>query len=201
MSVMNHFDASGSTSHTLLNRVRQQEPAAWRRFSELYGPLAYRWCRAAGLQEPDAADVVQEVFRAVFQGIARFQRPERGPGLRGWLYTIARHKICDHFRRLQEEPAADGSPEAHEFFAQLPQLPESDPTSADDYVAELSRRALSLIQTDFEPKTWQAFWAMTVDGRSAAETARQLGLTTAAVFKAKSRVLNRLRRELDGLLD
>ncbi len=201
MHAVGQAEASESTSQTLLQRVQQQESAAWQRFARLYSPSVYRWCRAAGLQEHDAADVVQEVFRAVFQGVARFRRQQNGPGLRGWLYGIARHKISDHFRHQQDEPAADGSPAAHEFFAQLAQLPEDDPTSSDDYVAELSRRALQLIQTDFEATTWQAFWAMTVEGLAAAETAARLGISTAAVFKAKSRVLNRLRRELDGLLD
>ena len=201
MNASAQAEASGSTSHTLLERVQQHEPAAWDRFAQLYSPLVYRWCRAANLQEHDAIDIVQDVFHSVFQGIARFQRQTVGPGLRSWLYTIARNKIRDHFRRLKLEPAAAGSPEAHQFFAQLPQLPEDDPTSADDYLAELSHRALLLIQTDFEPTTWQAFWAMTVDGLSASEAAARLGLSTAAVFKAKSRVLNRLRHELDGLLD
>jgi RNA polymerase sigma-70 factor (ECF subfamily) len=40
-----------------------------------------------------------------------------------------------------------------------------------------------------------------VDGRPAADVARELGLTVNAVVKAKSRVLNRLRQEAAGLLD
>lgn len=194
-------ELSGSTSHTLLERVQQQESAAWDRFAQLYGPLVYRWCGTAGLQEQDADDVAQEVFHAVFQGIARFKRQTVGPSLRAWLYAITRNKIRDHFRRLQNEPAADGGSDGHERFERLAELPETDPESARRYVAELSQRALTLIQTEFEPTTWQAFWAMAVEGMSAAEAAERLGLSTAAVFKAKSRVLNRLRRELDGLLD
>ncbi len=194
-------EASGSTSHTLLERVQQQEPAAWDRFAQLYGPLVYRWCNTASLQEQDSDDVAQEVFRAVFQGIARFQRQTVGPSLRAWLYAITRNKIRDHFRRLQSEPAAGGGSDGYARFERLAELPETDPEPASHYVAELSQRALTLIQTEFETTTWQAVWAMAVDGLPAAEAARQLGLSTAAVFKAKSRVLNRLRRELDGLLD
>jgi len=144
---------------------------------------------------------MQEVFQAVFQGVARFQRNAAGQSLRGWLWTITRNKICDHFRRRTNEPAADGGTAAHVRLDDLAALPEvnSEPEAA--YVAELAHRALTLIQTEFATSTWQAFWAMAVDGLTAAEAAERLGLTQAAVFKAKSRVLNRLRNELDGLLD
>jgi RNA polymerase sigma-70 factor (ECF subfamily) len=141
------------------------------------------------------------VFRAVYQGIGRFQRQAVGPSLRAWLYAITRNKTRDHFRNRKDEPAAAGGEQTQQLFARIAELPEADPEPPDSYVAELSQRALALIQTDFEPATWQAFWAMAVEGRSAAETAQQLGITQAAAFKAKSRVLNRLRRELDGLLD
>jgi RNA polymerase sigma-70 factor (ECF subfamily) len=194
-------ERSESTSHSLLRRIQQQEPAAWERFSQLYGPLVYRWCRINGLQEPDADDVIQDVFHAVFQGIARFQRETVGQSMRGWLWTITRNKICDHFRRRQAEPIASGGTAGQEVFAQLADMPELDVGPVESYIAELSQRALRFIQTEFEASTWQAFWAMAIEGRSAADTARQLGITTAAAFKAKSRVLNRLRRELDGLLD
>ena len=40
-----------------------------------------------------------------------------------------------------------------------------------------------------------------MEGRPAADVARELGLTVNAVVKAKSRVLNRLREEGAGLLD
>lgn len=195
------LEASSSTSHSLLQRVQQHEPAAWDRFAQLYGPLVYRWCRTANLQESDADDVVQEVFRGVFQGIDRFRPQTVGPSLRAWLYGITRNKIRDHFRRLRDEPTVAGGSDGQGIFAQLAELPETDPEPPRTYVAEVSQRALTLIQTEFEQTTWQAFWAMAVDGLPAAEAAARLGLTTAAAFKCKSRVLNRLRRELDGLLE
>src|SRR5581483_11963710 len=66
--------ASGDTSLSLLARVRGREADAWYRFVHLYSPLVYRWCRQAGLQQADAADVGQEVFRAVAQRIGEFRR-------------------------------------------------------------------------------------------------------------------------------
>ncbi len=58
---------------------------------------------------------------------------------------------------------------------------------------------LALMQSDFEETTWRAFWLTAVEGQTAPLAAQQIGISTAAVYMAKSRVLRRLREELDGL--
>jgi RNA polymerase sigma-70 factor (ECF subfamily) len=57
------------------------------------------------------------------------------------------------------------------------------------------------MRAEFEDRTWKACWEGVVVGRPAADVARELGLTTNAVYLAKSRVLRRLHQELCGLLD
>jgi RNA polymerase sigma-70 factor (ECF subfamily) len=63
------------------------------------------------------------------------------------------------------------------------------------------RRALELMREDFEPATWQACWRTVAEDQPTAEVATALGISENAVYIARSRVLRRLRRELDGLLD
>ncbi len=63
----------------------------------------------------------------------------------------------------------------------------------------ISRRAVELVRAEFEPRTWEAWWKTAVEGRPAADVAAELGMSLAAVYKAKSRVLLRLRQELAGL--
>ncbi|MCU0875352.1 MAG: transcriptional regulator KorA [Pirellulaceae bacterium] len=58
-----------------------------------------------------------------------------------------------------------------------------------------------MIRAEFEDRIWAAFWNDTVDGRTAAEIAADLGMSKEAVWQAKYRVLRRLRAELAGLLD
>ena len=53
----------------------------------------------------------------------------------------------------------------------------------------------------FEKSTWQAFWRTVIDGVSTEEVAEELGLSRWAVYKARSRVLQLLRSELDCLED
>lgn len=149
----------------------------------------------AGVSESDAADVTQDVFHAVARSIDGFRDDEPGSTFRGWLYAIARNKLLDHFRRRGAERAAVGGTDALKQIQELPATPpEGEEAEAEQ--SELARRALALLQSDFQPATWQAFWGTAVDNRPAAEVAAELGISLAAVYKAKSRVLARLRQEL-----
>lgn len=191
---------AGSTSSGLIARAVARDRDAWRRLSILYGPLVYRWARQANLQSPDAADVVQEVFASVVANLARFQGDRPGDSFRGWLWTITRNKVRDYYRRLAARQELDGS------AAQARLLEAAEPTGDTSVPIaqariDLAHRLLSLVEGDFEPRTWQAFWRTTVDGLTAREAAEQLGMTVGAVYMAKSRVLARLRDELSGLID
>src|SRR5205809_698068 len=61
------------TSSSLLLGLKAQERMAWVRLVRLYAPLVYYWCRQAGLQAADAADLGQEVFVAVARRIAEYR--------------------------------------------------------------------------------------------------------------------------------
>jgi RNA polymerase sigma-70 factor (ECF subfamily) len=58
-----------------------------------------------------------------------------------------------------------------------------------------------LVEKNFEPMTVQAFRRLALDGASGADVAQELGLSVAAVYVAKSRVLARIREEAAGLID
>jgi len=195
------FNLSASTSSSLLARVKSRDEDAWRRLSKLYGPLVYRATRRFGLQEFDAAEIVQEVFQSVFLHIDGFRRDRQGDTFRGWLWTITKTKLLDYYRKRARQPPVEGGSDAYDRLRNVPEeLLEDDSSGAALASASaLAQYALALIQTDFEEKTWQAFWRSAVEDKPAAEIAAELEMTVAAVYKAKSRVLARLRAELSDL--
>ena len=69
-----HAPPSASVSSSLLERLRDRAPDAWARLVHLYYPVVRRWGLRAGLQAEDAADVAQEVFRALAGNVGRFDR-------------------------------------------------------------------------------------------------------------------------------
>ena len=191
---------STGTSRSLLDRVRANEPVAWDRLVTLYAPLVLHWCRQCELQESDAADVFQDVFQAVAAHIGTFRKERPGDTFRGWLRTIARNKVRDHFRRLGREPGGAGGTDAQQ---RLLQVPDSTPSEDESSVEEqgLFHRALELVRIEFTERTWQAFWRTAVEERSPGEVGPELAMSPGAVRVAKSRVLQRLREELGDLIE
>jgi RNA polymerase sigma-70 factor (ECF subfamily) len=203
---MEPFDVShrsaGSTSSSLLDRVKARDDAAWRRLVGIYGHLVLYWCRCAGIRRDDRVDICQEVFRAVAVNIDGFRWDRASGTFRGWLRTITRSKVVDHVRRQNRQPAAAGGSDAHERFLAIPNGdPSSVPEASDQEKALIVNKTLDLIRPEFEDRTWQAFWRATVEGQQSGVVAAALEMTPGAVRQAKSRVLRRLREELHQLLE
>jgi RNA polymerase sigma-70 factor (ECF subfamily) len=206
------YGSSSGTSRSLISGLRCDDADAWDRLVRLYAPLIAHWCRRRGVAETDAADVFQEVFRAVAAHIADFRNDRSGDTFRGWLRIIAANKINDFYRKRNQEPRAVGGSEAFERFARLPDLAAeevasvasstSSPPADDERAVErrLFLRGLESIRGEFEPRTWQAFWLTAVEGKTAKEAADELSMSPGAVRVAKSRLLQRLREELGDLL-
>jgi RNA polymerase sigma-70 factor (ECF subfamily) len=192
---------STSTSRSLLARLHANDAAAWDRLVLLYAPLVWHWCRKMQLPAQEAADVFQEVFQAVAAHIGAFHRDRPGDTFRGWLRTITQNKVRDHFRRHEREPQAAGGTEAKAWWSRFPDVSNTNEEASAENEGDslLLRRALELIQADFEEKTWRAFLRVVIDGRSPQEAAEELRMTPGAVRVAKCRVLHRLRQELGDL--
>jgi RNA polymerase sigma-70 factor (ECF subfamily) len=187
------------TPPSLLQRLCQPGPppdrcAAWDRFVDLYGPLLLYWARQRGLGEDDARDLVQDVFARLLEKLPHFTY-EPGRRFRGYLYTLTRNCWCDRLRRRGQEPAGGAALDRLEVPDGLEEFREAE------HRQHLVRRALAVMRAEFEPATWQACWQVVAEGKSAAEAAAALGLSENAVYIARYRVLRRLRRELEGLLD
>jgi RNA polymerase sigma-70 factor (ECF subfamily) len=189
------------TSPSLLERLRAGPDAeAWRRLVELYTPLLHAWLRRYFLQQTDADDLVQEVLGTLVRELPAFQYdPARG-AFRSWLRTILAHRLQAFFRARQKGPQLAGGSDGERLLDQLAD-PHSDLSRLwnQEHDRHVAHRLLETIRSDFEVTTWEAFQRTTLEGAKPADVAAELGMTVNAVFIAKSRVLRRLRREMDGL--
>ena len=193
---------SPPTRQTLILRLAAgDDRPAWDEFVEIYAPLVFEFARRRGLQDADAADVTQEVLASVSDAFRRRKYDRSRGAFRGWLLTIARNEVSDCLARQSRRPPAAGGTAAQAALANLP-------AAADvaDWDRECQQRlfawAADRVKSEVQPATWQAFEYTAIDGRSGQEVAANLGLTLAAVYLAKSRVMKRLRelvQEIDGV--
>lgn len=185
------------TPASLLERLRQPDArAAWDRFVELYTPLFYYWAKRLRVQSDDAADLVQDLFTTLVEQMPNFlYHPSKR--FRGWLWTV----FINRHRALRRRDAVRGTEVDGAALDQLAGDAPPDEVAEREYRDYLVHRALQLMRADFQPQTWMACWEYVVVGRPAQEVAAELGIAVNAVHLAKSRVLRRLRDELQGLLD
>ncbi len=187
------------TQPSLLLKIRNAEDeAAWERFVKIYTPLVFGYCRKRGLQEADASDVAQEVMRTVAQAITRFDYNQSKGTFRGWLLTVTRNKLLKHFTKIQKQPIGSGR---STIQAQLEATPNADETNHwnHEYQQRLFQWAASEVKNEFSEKTWAAFWKTAVENQSGQETAKHLEMSVGAIYIAKSRVIARIREQIESI--
>jgi len=189
-----------ATRASLLLRLRDpRDEAAWKEFVELYAPLIYSYARKRGLQDADALDLSQEVLGAVAGAVSRLEYdPSRG-SFRNWLHTVVWRRLSNWGRAQRAKPRGSGDAATHRLLEQCP-APEGQD---EEWQAEWDRRlftwACEQVRRDVTEVTWQAFWRTAVDGRPGKEVAANLGLSIAAVYLARSRVVARLKELVRSL--
>jgi RNA polymerase sigma-70 factor (ECF subfamily) len=190
-----------TTRPSLVLRLRNAEDeAAWAEFHDLYEPLIFRLARGKGLQEADAHDLCQEVFRAVGTAIDRWDPDPAKGRFRGWLCRIARNLLVNFLTAQRRHGQGSGRTSIQEL---LEAQPAPDAQAEAEFAAAFRRRAFrwaaAQVKPEFTEKTWLAFWRTGVEGKTATEAVQELGLSVGAVYVARSRVLARLRESVEQL--
>jgi RNA polymerase sigma factor (sigma-70 family) len=190
---------SSKTRLSLLLQVRNpHDDQAWNRFVTLYTPLIYRFAKRSGLQDADAAYVTQEVFRTVTRSIKQFDYDSSIGSFRGWLKTVTRSRIYDFQNGKSRQPVGTGDTAVHAFIEQQAS-PADDEFWEQEYQKHIFDLACKTIRDEFTDSTWQAFWQTAVEGIDTKQTSAQLGLSTGAIYIAKSRVTARLKQEIQNI--
>lgn len=194
--------SSPTTRASLLLRLADTEnQQGWQEFVELYEPLVHRLLRKSGLQDADLREVAQDVFLAVSRNVANFEPTHCRGSFRGWLRTITRNLLINLLeQRRRRIGAGTGSTDMIDLLHQVP-APDAHASVVVD--TELRRRlfhhAADRVRKEFQPATWQAFWQTAVESNEVSEVCRRLGMTPGAVYIARSRVIARLRKEVEQI--
>jgi RNA polymerase sigma-70 factor (ECF subfamily) len=188
---------TSSTSISLLDCARSGQQKAWSEIVRLYAPLVIRWCRQSGIQNSDVDDVLQNVFMSVAVYLDQFGKNTGANSFRGWLWTITRSKIVDHFRKQNELPVEIRGSEFEQlcFGVEESHRVRSEEEDIQD-LHDVVNQVLLLIRQDFSEQTWLAFWRTTAMDESVSQVAIDMGMSSAAICMCRARVLRRVKETL-----
>lgn len=186
------------TRASLLIRIRDpHDGAAWREFIEIYSSLIYGFLRKRGLQDADAADLMQDVLRSVAGAAGRLEYDPRKGTFRSWLFTITRNKLNTFLSRRRRQATGTGDSAMQTMLAEEP-APEEDAWD-EEYRRRLFEWASEKVRGSFGENVWQAFWQTAVESKNPKQVADDLGMSVGAVYVAKSRVLSQIREQIQQL--
>ena len=198
-------DRFQTTQLSLIDRLGDLEDQdAWTTFIEIYHPAIIASLRRRGLQDPDAEDVAQKVLMSVARSLATRPHDPNVAMFRTWLQTIIKNAASNAIQRQPKDRAVGG--ETVDAFQNLADPDHNSVWDDLDYRRSLLEKASQRIQSDYTPDVWAAFWRTAILGESIEDVAVSLGKSVGSIYAARSRVIKRLRdevqkveEEIDGL--
>ena len=193
-------EAQMDTRISLLIRLRQEptDQRAWDEFVERYGRLIWTWCRQWGLQAADADDVSQNVLLKLAHHLRSFvYDPSRR--FRGFLRTMAHNACKDYLDSRQRAVAASADAAVHAVLESVEAREDLAARLEEAFDLERLEMAQARVRQRIEPHTWEAFRLTALEGQSGADAAAVLHMQVGTVFKAKSKVQQMLREEIERL--
>ena len=135
-------------------------------------------------------------------GVPELIRPYAGLPLRSarsfraWLKTVTHNAWQDYLTRQNKPGRATGTESAFERLAAIEARDDLTRRLSEAFDEELLKEAAARVQLRVEPRTWDAFRLLAIEGRSGADVAERLDMKVATVYVARSKLQRMLREEV-----
>ncbi len=167
-----------------VHRLKQSYEAEHR------GLVAYIRSKIRSLEESE--DLLQEIF---FQALTNLNALEAVDNLTGWLYTVAKNKIIDWYRKKRLPTVSIDEPLENDFsFKDF--LTEEIPDSLDDESRERVFQVIMAIIDELPAKQRYVFIQQVVEGRTFREIAEETGESINTLMARKRYAVQFLKNRL-----
>lgn len=158
-------------------------------FSTIWRDLHPAVLRYLRVLTPDAEDVASETWVAVATSLDSFSGEERE--FRAWLFTVARRRAIDHFRREARRPKISVDPESLRTIASGPT---DDP--GDVAITALATESALAMIASLPPEQAEAVALRTIAGLDVTQVAAIMQKRTGTVRVLAHRGLRELARRI-----
>ncbi len=150
--------------------------------------------------EADVEDLLQEVF---FELVRAHRILLPIDSVSGWLFSVARNRITDFFRKRRPEQlsSAAGAKEEGESLDILEMLPSPDAGPEAAYARKVLLEELKAALAELPPEQREVFVAHELEGRSFKELAAESGVKISTLLARKHYAVERLRVRLQRVHD
>jgi RNA polymerase sigma factor (sigma-70 family) len=151
----------------------------------------------------EAEDILQDVF---YQFIAGFNTIESLDRVTSWLFSVARNKIIDRYRRDASRPqrmdiATTASGEEDGPLSLQDILPDLGNTPEDAYLREIIWDAIMDALDDLPAEQRQIFVQNEIEEKSFREISEETGVSINTLLSRKRYAILALRKKLQRLYD
>jgi RNA polymerase sigma factor (sigma-70 family) len=192
-----------ATRASLLERLKDlDDQAGWQEFYSTYRKLIFSFALKHDLTPIEAEEVVQETVITVARNLPQFRYDPAQCAFKTWLFNLTRWRIQDQLRkRHPQDTSIHRPPDETDGTSTIERLPapETDPATAlwdAEWKQDLMTRALERLKLFVPGKSFQIFDLYGLQGWSAREVARSLGVSLTRVYVTKHRLAALLKKEI-----
>jgi RNA polymerase sigma-70 factor (ECF subfamily) len=195
-----------ATHASLLERLKHlEDQGSWQEFYTTYRKLIFSFALRHGLTPTEAEEVVQETVITVARNLPEFRYDPKRCSFKTWLFNLTQWRIQDQLRKRHPEYTSahrkSGETDRTSTVERVPG-PEGERLTAlweEEWKKDLLERALERVKAQVEEKPFQIFDLYALQGWSAREVARSLGVSLGRVYVTKHRLTGLLKQETERL--
>jgi len=182
-----------ATSVTMLRHAREGSSTAWQELVDKYRPWIQRQCLRSGLSREDAENISQEVFIELFTRISNFERSRQG-SFRRWLALISRSRMVDFLRAFSRRKEELADPQQMSQVTQAGRLLDDEQIVPSAQTLDRFDATMERMRQEFSDRDIEILVQLLTGDRSPKDIARELKISTNAVYLVKSRMIKYIRK-------
>ena len=188
------------TRQTLLKKIQDQDDQqSWEEFIEIYKNYIYAIIRKIGVPADDVEDIMQRIMLKLWKQLPKMDTYEIRR-FRGYLSKVVQNSIFDFIKiKTQQSKKIDlliAHPDASSLRTN--DSPEIHEIAQKEWEQYLSNLALKNISEQFSGNAIEAF-KMSMQGETLEDIALHLDIKSHSVYRLRSRVKERLIKEIRRL--
>jgi RNA polymerase sigma-70 factor (ECF subfamily) len=190
------------TSVSLLERLKDNgDQGAWDSFYDFYTPLVLGFCLQKGASHQLACEVLQESMVYLLRTMPDFTYCPKTGKFRSFLFKLVQSRLYDALRRYRRATELFSDADPYVELDKIACVPGPDTESEWQHQWRLSlmHQGLERIQLKVNEQPYRSFQLYALEGRTATETADDLGISENLVYQHRNRVLTLLTKEVEFL--